>query len=212
MRVVIVEDNVILAEGLSLVLATSDFEVVATTGDADAFLAAVAEHRPDVCIVDVRLPPGFTDEGIHAAIAARRLIPGLPVLVFSQYVEETYAAELLSGGSGGIGYLLKDRVAQVAEFVSALRRVAAGEMAIDPEVISQLLAKKRDPLERLTPRELETLGLMAEGHDNPTIAERMHVTERAVHKHVGNIFDKLGLPPEARGHRRVLAVLSYLRR
>jgi DNA-binding NarL/FixJ family response regulator len=212
MRVVIVEDNVILAEGLGLVLASSGFEVVATAADADTFLAAVAEHRPDVCIVDVRLPPGYRDEGIHAAIAARRLIPGLPVLVFSQYVEETYATELLSDGSGGIGYLLKDRIARVAEFITALRRVASGELAIDPEVISQLLAKKHDPLERLTPRELEALGLMAEGHDNPTIAERMQITERAVHKHVGNIFDKLGLPPDSRGHRRVLAVLSYLRR
>jgi DNA-binding NarL/FixJ family response regulator len=212
MRVVIAEDNVMLSEGLRLVLGSAGFEVVATTADAPGFLAAVADHKPDVCIVDVRLPPSFRDEGIRAAVRARRDQPGLPILVFSQYVEETYAGELLSDGRGGVGYLLKDRVARVQEFLDALRRVASGGTAMDPDVIGQLLTRRHDPLRVLTPRELEVLALMAEGHGNAAIAQRLVVTERAVHKHIGNIFGKLDLQPDDSGHRRVLAVLAYLRR
>nr|WP_202885206.1 response regulator transcription factor [Actinopolymorpha cephalotaxi] len=201
-----------LAEGLTLVLASAGFEVTARAGDAPGFLAAVAEHAPDVCVVDVRLPPAYRDEGIHAALRARKDRPGLPVLVFSQYVEETYAGELLSDGRGGVGYLLKDRVARVEEFLDSLRRVAAGGTAMDPEVVRQLLTRRHDPLEALTPREREVLALMAEGHGNAAIARRLVVTERAVHKHVGNIFVKLDLHPDEAGHRRVQAVLAYLRR
>lgn len=211
MRVVIAEDNVMLAEGLALVLASAGIEVVATTDNHDAFVDAVATHQPDVAVVDVRLPPTFRDEGIRAALAARRSRPGLPVLVFSQYVEETYARELLADGGDGIGYLLKDRVARVDEFLTALRRVAAGGAALDPEVVAQLLTRRRNPIERLTPREYEVLALMAEGHANTDIARQLVVTERAVHKHIGNIFSKLDLPPTDTGHRRVLAVLAYLR-
>lgn len=212
MRVVIVEDNVMLAEGLGLVLTTAGIEVAGTAVDAAGFLTAVDEHQPDACVVDVRLPPSYRDEGVRAALAARRARPGLPVLVFSQYVEETYAGELLSDGNGGVGYLLKDRVARVEEFLDALRRVAAGGTAMDPDVIAQLLTRRKDPLAALTPRELEVLALMAEGHGNAAIADRLVVTERAVHKHIGNIFTKLDLPPSDTGHRRVLAVLAYLRR
>ncbi|TDQ53144.1 LuxR C-terminal-related transcriptional regulator [Actinorugispora endophytica] len=210
MRIVIVEDNTILAEGLNLLLASSGFEVAATVGDAEAFLAAVAEHRPDAAIVDVRLPPSFRDEGVQAALAARRLVPGLPVLVFSQYVEQVYARDLLSDGQGGVGYLLKDRVARVGDFVDALNRVAGGGTAIDPEVISQMLVRGRSPLERLTAREREVLEAMAQGLDNAEIARRLTVTERSVHKHIGNIFGKLDLAPTDSGHRRVRAVLAYL--
>ncbi len=212
MRVVIAEDNVLLAEGLTLVLTSAGFEVAGRAGDASGFLAAVAEHAPDVCIVDVRLPPGYRDEGIHAALRARKERPGLPILVFSQYVEETYAGELLSDGRGGVGYLLKDRVARVEEFLDSLRRVAAGGTAMDPEVVRQLLTRRHDPIDALTPREREVLALMAEGHGNAAIAQRLVVTERAVHKHVGNIFVKLDLQPDDSGHRRVQAVLAYLRR
>ncbi|ONI85266.1 DNA-binding response regulator [Actinosynnema sp. ALI-1.44] len=215
MRVVIAEDNVLLAEGLNLLLRTSGIEVVATAGDGDTFVEAVREHRPDVTIVDVRLPPSFRDEGLRAALAVRAEIPSLPVLVLSQYVEETYATELLSDGRGGIGYLLKDRVSRVDEFVDALRRVADGGTVMDPEVVAQLLVRRRrgnDPLSTLSPREREVLGLMAEGHANADIATKLVVTERAVHKHIGNIFAKLDLPPSDGGHRRVLAVLAYLNR
>lgn len=208
----IAEDNVMLSEGLNLVLGNAGIEVAASAVDAEAFLKAVEVERPDACIVDVRLPPSFRDEGIRAALEARRVRPDLPVLVFSQYVEETYAGELLSTGASGVGYLLKDRVARVEEFLDALRRVAAGGTAMDPEVIAQLLTRRTDPLAVLTPREREVLALMAEGHGNATIAERLVVTERAVHKHIGNIFVKLDLPPTDSGHRRVLAVLAYLRR
>nr|WP_202889650.1 response regulator transcription factor [Actinopolymorpha rutila] len=201
-----------LAEGLTLVLASAGFEVAARAADSPGFLAAVAEHAPDVCIVDVRLPPAYRDEGIHAALRARKEHPGLPVLVFSQYVEETYAGELLSDGRGGVGYLLKDRVARVEEFLDSLRRVAAGGTAMDPEVVRQLLTRRHDPVDALTPREREVLALMAEGHGNAAIARRLVVTERAVHKHVGNIFVKLDLHPDDTGHRRVQAVLAYLRR
>ncbi|PJN28143.1 response regulator transcription factor [Kitasatospora sp. CB02891] len=213
MRVVIAEDHVLLAGGLELLLTAKGFEVAAIAGDAPAFLAAVAEHRPDVTIVDVRLPPGFRDEGVRAAIEARRLHPGLPVLVLSQYVERQYAGELVSDGRGGVGYLLKDRVGRVSEFVDALRRVAAGGTVMDPEVIAQLLTRPaHDPIAALTPREREVLALMAEGMDNATLATRLVITDNAVHKHIGNIFTKLGLSPADSGHRRVLAVLTYLSR
>jgi DNA-binding NarL/FixJ family response regulator len=207
---VILEDNPILAEGLGLLLGNAGFEVVAVAGDADEFAKAVAEHHPDMTVVDVRLPPTYTDEGLRAAIEARRVRPGLPVLVFSQYVEEVYAAELLASGSEGVGYLLKDRVSRVDEFMDAVRRVAAGGTVLDPEVISQLMVKRRDPLERLTPREREVLALMAEGLGNLAIADKLVISEGAVHKHVGNVFLKLELPPTDSGHRRVLAVLAHL--
>ena len=210
MRVMILEDNPILAEGLSLLLDNSGFEVVAVAGDADGFAQAIAPHEADIAVVDVRLPPTFTDEGLRAAIEARRVRPGLPVLVFSQYVEEVYAAELLAAGSEGVGYLLKDRVSRVDEFLDAVRRVAAGGTVLDPEVVSQLMVKKSNPLDRLTPREREVLGLMAEGLGNTAIAAKLVVSEAAVHKHVGNVFGKLDLPPSDSGHRRVLAVLTYL--
>ncbi|GAA1005637.1 DNA-binding response regulator [Acrocarpospora pleiomorpha] len=212
MRVVIVEDNVLLAEGLALLLRTEGHQVAATVDTAPAFLAAIEEHRPDIAVVDVRLPPTFRDEGVRAAIEVRRRHPRQPLLVLSQYVEQTYATELLAEGGGGIGYLLKDRVSRVSEFVDALARVAAGGTAMDPEVISQLLTRSRvdHPVDTLSPREHEVLGLMAEGRSNGDIADLLTVTERAVHKHVGNIFMKLGLPPSDSGHRRVLAVLSYL--
>ncbi|MFC5261048.1 response regulator [Kribbella qitaiheensis] len=210
MRVVILEDNPILAEGLGLLLNNSGFEVVAVAGDADEFAKAVAEHDPGITVVDVRLPPTFTDEGLRAAIEARRVRPGLPILVFSQYVEEVYAAELLAAGSEGVGYLLKDRVSRVDEFLDAVRRVAAGGTVLDPEVVSQLMVKRSNPLARLTPREHEVLALMAEGLGNAAIAEKLVISEGAVHKHVGNVFLKLDLPPTDSGHRRVLAVLAHL--
>jgi DNA-binding NarL/FixJ family response regulator len=208
---VIAEDNVLLSSGLELLLNAKGFEIAAIATDGPGFLEAVRTHRPDVTIVDVRLPPGFRDEGIQAAIQARREHPGLPILVLSQYVEQAYASRLLAGTRGGIGYLLKDRVSRVAEFTEALRRVADGGTAMDPEVIAQLLAHG-DPVDALTAREREVLALMAEGHDNATIAKRLFVSENGVHKHIGNIFLKLGLSVEDSGHRRVLAVLAYLRR
>ncbi|MEJ3658054.1 response regulator transcription factor [Actinomycetes bacterium KLBMP 9759] len=210
MQVVIVEDNVLLSAGLELILGTRGIEVAACVGDAPAFLAAVEEHRPDAAIVDVRLPPTFRDEGIKAALQARRARPGLPVLVLSQYVEQDYARELLSDGRGGVGYLLKDRVSRVGEFVDALERVAAGATVMDPEVVAQLLSRRDDVVGSLTPREREVLALMAEGHDNSTIRSRLVVSDNAVHKHIGNIFAKLGLAQHDSGHRRVLAVLAYL--
>ncbi len=210
MRVVIAEDNVLLSTGLELLLHRVGFQVAAVADDAAGFLAAVREHRPDVTIVDVRLPPSFRDEGIRAALQARREHPGLPVLVLSQYVEQQYAAELLSTSGGGVGYLLKDRVSRVDEFVDALRRVAAGGTAMDPEVIAQLVQRAGDPIAALTPREREVLALMAQGQDNNTIAHDLVITDNAVHKHIGNIFAKLGLAVTDSGHRRVLAVLTYL--
>ena len=211
-RVVIAEDLALLREGISRLLNEHGFEVVAAVADGEAFLAAVDEHRPDVCVVDVRLPPGFKDEGVRAALEARRRIEGLPILVLSQYVERTYAAELLSDGRGGVGYLLKDRVAEVRDFVDAVRRVAEGGTALDPEAVSQLLGQRDDgPLDELTPRERDVLGLMAEGRSNVAIAEELVVTEGAVEKHVSNIFMKLGLPPSEHDHRRVLAVLAWMR-
>ncbi|WP_033338488.1 response regulator [Catenuloplanes japonicus] len=211
MRVVIAEDDALLREGLALLLRHAGCVVPAATGDGEAFLDAVRAHRPDVTVVDVRLPPSYRDEGLRAALRARQEFPGLPVLVLSQYVARDYAAELLSSG-GAVGYLLKDRVSRVEEFVAALRRVAAGGTALDPDVVAQLLVRGlRDPLSGLTPREREVLALMAEGHDNQEIAVRLRITGNAVHKHISNIFAKLQLGPDVGGHRRVRAVLAYLR-
>jgi DNA-binding NarL/FixJ family response regulator len=208
---VIGEDSVLLREGLARLLDTGGFTVVACAGGAEQTLREVAVHRPDVVIVDVRMPPGFRDEGLRAALEARERIPGLPVLVLSQYVEESYAAELLGGGASGVGYLLKDRVGRVDEFLDALERVASGGTALDPEVVTELMTRRRDsPLDSLTPREREVLKLMAEGRDNTTIADTLVITERSVSKHIGNVFLKLGLPVGDTGHRRVLAVLAYL--
>jgi DNA-binding NarL/FixJ family response regulator len=211
-RAVIAEDLALLREGLRRLLTDSGFEVVAAVEDGPGLVRAVNGHKPDVCIVDVRLPPTFTDEGVRAALEARAQHPGLPVLVLSQYVERTYAAELLSDGRGGVGYLLKDRVADVREFVDAVRRVAEGGTAMDPEAVAQLLGSRSEegPLHDLTPREREVLGLMAEGRTNHAIAETLVVTEGAVEKHFSNIFGKLGLPPSDLDHRRVLAVLAFL--
>ncbi|TDD69507.1 response regulator transcription factor [Jiangella aurantiaca] len=213
MRVVIAEDDTLLREGLVLLLANEGIEVAAAVDNADGFLAAVRAERPDAAVVDVRLPPGFTDEGIAAAAAARRERPGLPVLVLSAYVEDSYATELLAGGADGVGYLLKERVGKVEQFLDALHRVVAGGTVMDPEVVSQLMVRRRadDPVRRFTPREREVLALMAEGLANPDIAERLVVTETAVSKHIRNIFAKLGLAQGDTGHRRVLAVLAYLR-
>ncbi|MFI7637001.1 response regulator [Nonomuraea sp. NPDC049400] len=212
MRVVIAEDAVLLREGLVGLLERFGHTVAASVGDAPALVAAVAEHRPDAVVTDVRMPPGFSDEGLRAALELRGRHPDLAVLVLSQYVEQTYAAELLESGAGaGIGYLLKDRIGDVREFVDALDRVAAGGTVVDPEVVRQLLSRRRDPLARLTPREQQVLGLIAEGRTNASIAKELFVTEAAVAKHIASIFTKLDLPPEADGHRRVLAVLAYLR-
>jgi DNA-binding NarL/FixJ family response regulator len=209
-RVVIAEDLALLRDGLVRLLAESGFEVVAAVEDGSALVRKVVVEKPDVAVVDVRLPPTFRDEGIRAAIEARRRVPDLAVLVLSQYVEQTYAAELLADGRGGIGYLLKDRVADTRDFVDAVRRVAEGGTALDPEVVRQLVAR-RGSLGELTPRERGVLGLMAEGRSNAGIAAALVITESAVEKHVGRIFEKLGLPPADSDHRRVLAVLAYLR-
>jgi DNA-binding NarL/FixJ family response regulator len=210
MRVVLAEDSVLLREGLTRLLAEAGHEVAAATGDGESFLRAVAEHQPDVVVVDVRMPPTFTDEGLRAALAVRRSWPDIGVLVLSQYVEERYATELLSDRPQGVGYLLKDRVAELAEFLSALDRVAANGSALDPEVVAQLLARSRHPLATLTPRELDVLALMAEGRSNAAIAASLVVGEGAVEKHISSIFAKLGLPPAEHDHRRVRAVLRYL--
>ncbi|GAA0316027.1 response regulator transcription factor [Actinoallomurus spadix] len=201
-----------LREGLVRLLADEDIETVATAGDGPGLVDIVAEHRPDLAIVDVRMPPSFTDEGLRAALEARRRVPGTPILVFSQYVEERYATDLIGAGADGVGYLLKERVADVAEFTAAVRRVAAGGTVIDPEVIAQLLGRRRrgDRLEALTPREREVLGLMAEGLSNAAIARRLFVTDGAVEKHISNIFLKLDLQHTDSTHRRVKAVLAYL--
>ncbi|PRY33563.1 LuxR family two component transcriptional regulator [Pseudosporangium ferrugineum] len=212
MRVVIAEDGLIVREGIAGMLRRFGHEVVAAVADTPALHAAVAEHRPDVVVTDVRMPPGFSDEGLQAAIALRAADPALPVLVLSQYVEQTYAAELLdSGHPAGVGYLLKDRIGEVTEFVGALEQVAGGRTVVDPEVVRQLLGRRHDPLQRLTPREREVLALMAEGRSNTAIARALVVTEAAVAKHIGSLLAKLDLPPDADDHRRVRAVLAYLR-
>ncbi|MFD7338705.1 response regulator [Streptomyces violascens] len=214
MRVVIAEDSAILRDGLVQLLELRGVEVAAAVGDAQALLAAVAEHRPDAAVVDIRLPPTQTDEGLRAAVQIRRTAPDTGVLIFSQYVETKYAAQLVGDGGAGVGYLLKERVVDIGEFVNALERVAAGGTALDPEVVAQLFGASRRAaaLDALTPREREVLGLMAEGRPNHAIAESFGVSERAVEKHIANIFAKLDLPPSESGHRRVLAVLRYLDR
>jgi DNA-binding NarL/FixJ family response regulator len=211
-RVVIAEDLFLLRDGLTRMLQAHGLEVAAAVDNGADLLAAVAADQPDVAIVDVRLPPTFTDEGIRAALAARREAPGLPVLVLSQYVEQLYARELLASGTGGIGYLLKDRVFDSAQFVDAVRRVAAGGTAMDPEVIARLLARNTGnaSLSVLSPREREVLALMAEGRSNVAIGQRLVITERAVAKHTASIFTKLRLQPSDDDNRRVLAVLAYL--
>jgi DNA-binding NarL/FixJ family response regulator len=211
MRVVIAEDLVLLREGIASLLADHGHAAVAAVGDGEGLLVAMAEHRPDLAIVDVRMPPTQTDEGVRAAVEARRRRPGAPILILSQYVEERYASDLLSSGAVGVGYLLKDRVADVQEFVAAAERVAAGGTVIDPEVVAQLLGRgQAEPLDALTPREREVLGLMAEGHSNGAIVERLGISQSAVEKHVRKVFTKLGLPETEHHHRRVLAVLTYL--
>jgi DNA-binding NarL/FixJ family response regulator len=214
-RIVLAEDGVLLREGMVELLQRFGHTVVAAVGDAAALAAAVEAYEPDIVVTDVRMPPGFSDEGLRAAVALRAARPALAVLVLSQYVEQTYAAELLDavphGAAAGVGYLLKDRVGDVAEFVEAVQRVAAGATVIDPEVVRQLLRRRRDPLERLTPREREVLALMAEGWSNGAIARTLVVSEAAVAKHIGGILAKLDLPPDQDDHRRVRAVLAYLR-
>jgi DNA-binding NarL/FixJ family response regulator len=211
-RVVIAEDLALLRDGLTRLLRDNGFEVVAAVEDGDALVHAVKLERPDIAIVDIRLPPTFRDEGVRAALELRQLAPDTAILVVSQYVELTYATELLSDGRGGVGYLLKDRVLDVADFVGAVRRVAEGGTALDPEVVAQLFSRRRpdDPLERLTPRELEVLGRMAEGRSNAAIADEFVITVGAIEKHIANIFTKLRIPPSESDHRRVLAVLAYV--
>jgi len=211
-RIVIAEDSVLLRAGLTRLLDDAGEEVVAAVGDGDALLDAVARQHPDLAIVDVRMPPSFSDEGIRAAVRIRSDFPGVAVLVLSQYVEQEYASELLADNTDSIGYLLKDRVADVGDFIEAVRRVGSGGTALDPEVVAQLLARSRrqDPIERLTDREREVLSLMAEGRSNTAIATALVVSDVAVEKHVRNIFTKLDLPPDGADHRRVLAVLRYL--
>lgn len=212
MRVVIAEDLTLLRDGLTRLLTAFDLDVVAGVDNGPDLLPALVAHRPDVAVIDVRLPPTFTDEGLQAAIAARQRLPGLPVLILSQHVEQMYARELLADRSGGVGYLLKDRVSDVRQFVDAVRQVAAGGMVMDPEVVAQLLARKTadQPLAALTAREREVLALMAEGRSNLAIGHQLFITEKAVSKHINSIFAKLGLPPSDDNNRRVMAVITYL--
>lgn len=211
MRIVLAEDSTLLREGLVRLLDEAGADVVEAVGDGEELVRAVVEHRPDVAVVDVRMPPSYTDEGLRAAIEARREVPGTGVLVLSQYVEESYAGDLMADGAGGVGYLLKDRVSALDELSDALDRVASGGTALDPEVVAQLFARRRhDPLDDLTPREREVLGLMAEGRTNAAISRELVVTEGAVEKHIASIFTKLDLPPSDSDHRRVLAVLAWL--
>jgi DNA-binding NarL/FixJ family response regulator len=212
-RVILADDQMLLREGVARLLEDAGMEVVAQAGDAEDLLRKTNAHKPDVAVVDVRMPPTHTDEGLRAAAEIRQRFPGTGVLVLSQYVEEAYALELFADGAEGLGYLLKDRVADLDRFVESVRRVGEGGSALDPEVVGRLLGRRRreDPLEVLSPREREVLGLMAEGRSNSGIAEHLIVTERAVEKHVTSIFTKLGLTPATEDHRRVLAVLTYLR-
>jgi DNA-binding NarL/FixJ family response regulator len=212
-RVVVGEDSVLLREGIVRVLAAAGFDVVAQAGDAEDLVRKVCAHKPDVAVVDIRMPPTETDDGLRAAIEIRRRLPGTGVLVLSQYLEEGYALDLVADGAEGTGYLLKERVGDVERFADSVRRVGEGGAALDPEVVVQVLGRRRreDPLVGLTERDREVLALMAEGRSNQAIARRLVVTERAVEKHVTSIFDKLGLMPAAEDHRRVLAVLSFLR-
>ena len=210
LRIAIAEDSVLLRKGLTLLLEEAGHQIAAAEGDAESFLRAVTDTQPDACVVDVRMPPTFTDEGLRAALLVRDRWPGIGVLVLSQWVEERYATELIAGRPHGVGYLLKDRVADVTEFLDALRRVASGGSALDPEVVAQLLARSRHPLGDLTPREREVLALMAEGRSNAAIAAALVVGGGAVEKHINSIFAKLGLSPAEQDHRRVLAVLRYL--
>jgi DNA-binding NarL/FixJ family response regulator len=213
MRVVIAEDSALLREGIVLILQEAGFEVVAQAGDAADLVRKVVAHRPDAAVVDIRMPPTNTDDGLRAALEIRKQLPETGVLILSQYVEEGYALELLSDRAGGVGYLLKDRVADVEGFVDAVRRVGLGGSVLDPEVVAHLVGRRRrdDPLAVLTPREREVLALMAEGRSNQGIADRLVITERAVEKHVTAILDKLGITPTPDDHRRVLAVLTFLR-
>ena len=212
MRVVIADDSVLLREGIARLLTDAGYEVVARVDNGPDLVTAIVEHRPDVSIVDVRMPPSFRDEGLCAAIEARRLVRETPILVLSQYVEERYAADLLATGAEGVGYLLKDRVADVAEFVDAVRRVAGGGTVLDPEVVAQIVTRRRrdERLASLSPREQEVLALMAEGRSNQAVAERLSVGAGTIEKHVTSIFGKLGLDESESDHRRVLAVLAYL--
>jgi DNA-binding NarL/FixJ family response regulator len=213
-RVVIADDAVLIRSGLVKLLEEFGCEVVAEVGDGDALVAAVAEHQPDVSVVDVRMPPSFTDEGLRAATRARELVPGAPVLILSQYVEVSYADDLLADARGAVGYLLKERVIDIEDFMDSLKRVAAGGTVFDPEVVSQLMVRRRknDPVATLTPREKEVLGLMAEGHSNKAIGKKLFISDGAVEKHIRNIFTKLALSSEdGDHHRRVKAVLAYLR-
>jgi len=212
LRLIVAEDAVLLREGLVGLLQRVGHEVVAAVGDADALVAAVRAGRPDLIVTDVRMPPSLSDDGLRSAVTLREEFPGLPVLVLSQYVERSYALRLLdSGGGAGVGYLLKERVSAVVDFVSAIERVAAGGTVVDPEVITQLVRLRQDPLERLSPREREVLALIAEGRTNASLAKHLFISEAAVNKHIGNIFNKLDLPVDTEGHRRVLAVLAFLR-